>query len=1668
MEEGSQGSDGLEVVAEALATLRERLLDLTGRNKLLNFRHSSAGCLRIVDEVPDQLFETLMGGGAFMFDPVPMPSKAQILQYNAQALDLSSEETEQSDPTPPSSEKWARHLGIDTSYDLPVEYEEERARRHSDKKLQSLHYSDPLEARLKKLRANARLAIEETGTNFLHLALGFLEWSDPKQSDKAWQAPLILIPAELVRERERSGKYRFRLSWTGEDLQPNLSLQKKLNDDFGIELPEFEEGEQPEAYFRKIQDRINDHPGWGVSRYATLSLFQFGKILLYKDLDPEIWPDGHHILANPLVRSLVLGYDGGDFGGEKRPEPDPAEIDLTLELIDRADSSQAGALIHALSGKSMVVQGPPGTGKSQTITNLIAAALARGKKVLFVSEKLAALEVVRRRLEEAELGDFVLELHSHKTRKLALLEDLKRRAERNYPAPQKLTRERDRLVGLRADIEQYVHAVGDSVGEFGWPVSDVLFEAGRQMLRKSEQDIPDFPSTFLTCESATEADRHRAHLDIDEFLRVLGVAARGQSPAAHPWAGISSEKILGALDENKVVDAGKAWEARLGDLNVACKAALAALGRTEPPGDSDLDDLQRIVEARGRIESLRDNFEPATSLAERVTSGLGLRIEDPASSVLITGKVAQAIATVPDEIGALNRDFAEQDNARSLTEQSMTEYRQIEEEIADLEGELRFSEAETIGSARLAEDATKLESAGFFARFFSTFKTARTTFTALSKGTNFDRLRAAQTLKSAVKTIERKQAFCANLVMAKVANGSYEQASADLGNTARLIDWLETIRGTFGSGFSDLGHVGKALYRLPAAELRDLQKLLSDDASLNSVATCLEEAGCDIRLEGTAGSDPMTSAVAVMVPEPYVEIIASSPDTQLTAIFKAAVDALEKSSLESETRSAFEDLTGLNRDQSHFATGPYEDRSLALSEALAQADRLTEWLELDRAVRATRDADFNQLIDAVFTGSLKPDQAKTAYDHALFDGLARLAVEKHPILKQINVGTQDELRARYRDLDAQIMDLQARQIASVLGDAEIPDGNQSPRVRELTEMNLIRHEMGKKRAHLPIRRLLERSGRALLELKPCFMMGPLSVAQYLRPGEVEFDLLIFDEASQLKPEEAIGALARARQVIVVGDSNQLPPTSFFDKIGSADDDEDAFVAESPSILDVAEKQLPKEMLRWHYRSQHPDLIRFSNERFYDGRMVLFPSPRRHDERLGVSFHFVPDTNYASGRNEVEAEAVAREVVKHLRERPQESIGVVAMNSEQRDLLDLKIDEILRDDIELRERAEDLSNRNEPFFVKNLENVQGDERDVIVISMTYGPGQDSGRVMQRFGPINSDDGWRRLNVLFSRSKRRMVVFSSMKEGDIKLTETTKRGVRELRNFLRFAESGMIDGTAEKTGRHPDSDFEIAVMESLKKAGFQCEPQVGAMGFFVDVGVVDPDDASSFVIGVECDGATYHSSRSARDRDRLRQEVLENMGWAIERVWSTDWFRDPERELARVVDVINSQIEFARVKREKDATRRAQEADQPSQVLVAELIETDQQDADDVITLTFEEHDAPIELPDLSAPAPQAIENSTPDAKRLPDYGLSVEDARRELIDLRDEIAPEIPEAELANGLLRRAMISELLAKRPLDEDEFRLYVRQSLREDTAPGQLAKYGARVFEILDRIRS
>ncbi len=430
------------------------------------------------------------------------------------------------------------------------------------------------------------------------------------------------------------------------------------------------------------------------------------------------------------------------------------------------------------------------------------------------------------------------------------------------------------------------------------------------------------------------------------------------------------------------------------------------------------------------------------------------------------------------------------------------------------------------------------------------------------------------------------------------------------------------------------------------------------------------------------------------------------------------------------------------------------------------------------------------------------------------------------------------------------------------------------------------------------------------------MMSPMSVAQYLEPGKHQFDMLIIDEASQMRPEDALGALIRCTQAVVVGDPEQLPPSDFFVAAESRDDEE---IEDSPeeSILELGRRcWRPMRMLGVHYRSRHQSLIAYSNREFYDNRLLVYPSPVLEDPDFGVTCQKVADGGYEAGqgRNPEEARAIVAEAAALMRKRIDRSIGIVAVNKAQGELIETLMDELGASDPSIQAYRQHWDGTLEAFFVKNLENVQGDERDIILVSTVYGKTAE-GVFHQNFGPINKAYGHRRLNVLFTRAKRRLALFTSLDPSQI-VAEGKQRGVRVLKEFLEYAASGTIQH-GRQTGQEPDSDFERWFLSRLKSVGYIAHPQVGVAQYRIDIGIVHPDKPGSYIVGLECDGATYHSSKSARDRDRLRQSVLEELNWQIHRVWSTDWYRDPEREFNRLVQKIESLREIA----EPDTAARA---------------------------------------------------------------------------------------------------------------------------------------------------
>jgi very-short-patch-repair endonuclease len=552
-----------------------------------------------------------------------------------------------------------------------------------------------------------------------------------------------------------------------------------------------------------------------------------------------------------------------------------------------------------------------------------------------------------------------------------------------------------------------------------------------------------------------------------------------------------------------------------------------------------------------------------------------------------------------------------------------------------------------------------------------------------------------------------------------------------------------------------------------------------------------------------------------------------------------------------------------------------------------------DWVTVREALDQLVSLKMGAIAEGIKNGGIKDCEAVPITELLIAEALWNRARLGDPILDQIDGAQRSRTVLRFRELDRKRIQLASSEVLGRYLDRR-PDG-------QAGQMGIIRAEIGKKRRHLPIRKLMEQAGSAVQKLKPVFLMSPLSVAQFLPPGRITFDLVVIDEASQVSPEEALGVIARGRQIVVVGDDKQLPPTNFF-KMASPDDDEE--VAETAdvsgrtrdfeSILTLARARgVAERMLRWHYRSKHPSLIALSNKECYANRLLLPPSPDPAANDLGLSFVPTPPGHYdrgGTGRNPVEADLIAAAVEEHLVKWPDRSLGLACFSVAQRDALE--------DALQSRgvlAAVEAFAPKGERVFIKNLEAVQGDERDVIYISIGYGrDGQN--RMTAGFGPISSEGGERRLNVLITRARLQCTVFSSMTAGDIP-ADAKPRGTRMLREFLHYAETKHI-AVGQVNGADFDSPFEEAVSIAISRKGYEVFSQVGVSGFRIDLGVLDPEAPGRFILGIECDGASYHSARSARDRDRLRQEVLESLGWTLYRIWSTDWFRNPAREAEKV--------------------------------------------------------------------------------------------------------------------------------------------------------------------------
>jgi len=1378
-----------EGVVGELTRARQRLLDLTLRNRLLNFRPTRRTTVEIVDELPGEVWRLLVEEGrklSFLareehelFCPA-----AETAAADAPAADEAAATASGEDEREP-----AEHMFALPAVETALEEGQSLPERYTDLFLQTSLPGEELQTNLVRIQRQARSILEERGVNLLFLATGFLTWRTEDEPDRALRAPLVLVPAAIVRA---SAGRRFKIAALDDEPVLNPCLRRKMQD-LRIELPA-EPGSWGQFaiadYLEAVGRGVADLPGWSVGGRMFLGFFSFVKYLMYVDLDSSRWPADRPLAARPLIRAVC---------GDRSALPPPPELpprqrldefqrpEDVFQVLD-ADSSQQEAILAAKSGANLVIEGPPGTGKSQTIANVIAECLAAGRTVLFVSEKLAALEVVKRRLDAVGLGDFCLELHSTKANRRAVAAELGRVLEKGPYRAARPGEGPERLRSLIAALNDYVAALHAPIEPAGTTPQEAM---GRVALLADVPDVlcglGDWPQW-----RAADVEAHK------EQLSRLGRQMRTVGPVGdNPWRGA---RLTAATMQTR-----RRAEQLCGGLREALGAAAAGgqrvaglLGAAAPQA---LEAMRAAAEAAALV---LDSPGPADRL---LTSELW---DDPPAEL-------KALLGTLDRFVEARRWMAGRYRPETL---DVADWPAVHERCRRYWASITRWFRPTYWSDRRVLIACREDD-------------DRADF--VTRAAELKQLAEAQRLKGALEAAE-----------APATEGfgdAWRGPASDWEALQRLGGWLGQFRRLVGAG-----RIGPGGVELAAAGA-DRSQLADAAGELNGA---LERWG---RLWGE-----LAELLVLEDPGVFADPAERVPQTELA------------------------------------------DRLGAMA---AQTEGLFDWARYQEILQQCRSGPLAEFVAGASERDIAPETLALAMEKQYFRLCAEAALAEREALRGFNATDHDADVLEFARRDRQWVRQTCYRLHGRLAEGR-PGG--ADRAAKSSQLGILRGEVRRKRGGRPIRRLLTDADDAIQKLKPCFMMSPLSVAQFLAPEGMRFDVVVFDEASQVEPADALGAVARGEQLILVGDPKQLPPTTFFDAVaGEADrggDGAAASLADMESILDRGTMVLPIRRLRWHYRSRHDSLIAFSNREFYGGELVAFPSCHAETSQMGLSMVYEPGDLYARGRsqtNRAQARRVGGWVFDYAREHPDASLGVGAFSRRQQQAILDEIEKLRRADCSLEAFFD--PNRAEPFFVKNLETIQGDERDVILLSVGYGRGEEGERVSMNFGPLNREGGWRRLNVLVTRARRRCVVFTSIVGEDFDLSATQARGVHALKAYLDYARSGAAGEAAGADGAgQAASAIERAVYNALTAGGVELHRRVGRAGYTVDLAVVDEQDPGRYCLGIECDGPTYRDAATARDRDRTRRQVLEGLGWRIHRVWAPQWFRSPRRELERALEAV----------------------------------------------------------------------------------------------------------------------------------------------------------------------
>ena len=1623
---------------------KKQLLDLSKRNKMINYRETKRATLKILEPGFTELFNRLAVAEEELTFQRPIDRDSDLRTFSMLSL-------------------------LETlSYPIPVHVGDIKAE------------GSMLERKiaLNNLRSKSKLARDEQGTNILYLSFGFIEWRENNSSNSQWlKSPVLMMPVSIKLE---SVQAPFTLLRYDDDIEVNPTLDYLFNERYGIDLPTFElNGEESlDQYMQKIEE-IADRHGWKLLREVSLGLLSFLKISMYHDLNNNY----ERMLKNPVIQAITGDTSAANNipSGLMQFEIDKVSPHDCYQVVN-SDSSQQEAILLSKAGISFVMQGPPGTGKSQTITNIIAEALADRKSVLFVSEKAAALQVVHKRLTEVGLDDFCLALHSHKAKKKEIIDSIAV----NLKLPRKRMKdsamfELTELFQDRQDLNNYVRELHEEIlplekslydvfGELTYlqnapyiefnieepamisastyntmlyrvsnydkalkrlgvklyenpwnrTIVKMVTQSFREDLSQNTSKLPDL--LLILADSLTEVISTFDLKEANTWLGALRIVALFDAIESTPlfplkWSQKSERDNL--IDEAKHAKLEKqayintlsevrlyfketifgenltAWLDSVHEVSMSIKTIASKLQLE----DSEL--LGAVYMLRDSVNSIIEQLETIIAAYETGRKLLPFTTTDSLENVDTLAKLlcemveSTAVKSEWFETTILERAkqmvVSAKTHAENLSKKKKLLLQEWEESALSIDADtmlLRF----------------KTEYTSFLKIFKSSYRSDIKTVRGISKkiGANFSNNEIIALLQCIGDIKTEIRWFTENQQLLTECFGNFNFGiQSDWRRIEAGLSFVEKLRAAFPHSIvpesviallcdkakhaTDYTEISKVLTILSKAAREtvntDIAKLMLEYSSKSIQESLLLELS---RLKEQ--SEELVNLISHMAAHsvqsiPNISLLdmvtkarmVNEKQIEFHSVYQNYVTKFGKpiAGLETDWDSIISDLEAVTVLFAHNEASLMTEEFIArfcenadlrkkitaakselryhigeselsysefkkLFEEAADFDNsvldkvaervdacrnnimlLDNWISCQEAKAACSELGLVNFIDKIEQHDNTLEDVVNIFKRGFFTLWVRAVIDGKKTVEQFRRHSHDEKINRFVSLDErQMLIAQERIRQNVING--IPDTNRILSAND--ELSIFLREIEKKRRIMPLRKLFKSIPNLLLKLKPCMMMSPLSVAYFLEAESYEFDMVIFDEASQIFPQDAIGSIFRGKQVIIAGDSKQLPPTNFFAISTSNDDDnfdeenDEAVGTEiCDSILEETTGVLPNRTLLWHYRSKHENLIAFSNQEIYKNELVTFPSSVNNGADTGVEFVYVENGVYeGKGRNTCEARRCVELVRRHIDKTPTRSLGIIAFSESQQKAISMEIQKLREQHPEYESFF--TEDKEDEFFVKNLENVQGDERDTIIFSISYAKTQeqrDTNRSMAlRFGPLGQKGGERRLNVAITRAKCNIKLVSSILPSDIDLSRTEAEGIKLLRNYIEFAMKGSTTLRAGKTETEKEL-FLDAVAEFISSHGYKIKKYVGCSGYKIDIAVVHPDNDNCFVAGIECDGLSYAGAKSARDRERLRKSVLEAMGWRMYRVWSPEWMARQNIEGQKLLDFIDTTIKDFKV-------------------------------------------------------------------------------------------------------------------------------------------------------------